>query len=85
MNFFKKLFRNETYKISDWQIIGIALGATCFTVGVWELMKTYLPILVPHNAVYYPMEWVYYIVIIVVGIIILAWATSAFTKSNKGG
>jgi hypothetical protein len=85
MNFIKKFFKNETYKITDWQMIGLIFGATGFTIGAWELIKTYLPVLLPQNAVYYPLEWVYNIVIAVIGICILAWASSAFIKFNKGG
>jgi hypothetical protein len=84
MNFINKIFKNETYKITDWHMVGLVFGATAFTIGGWELIK-YLPMLLPYNAVYYPMEWFFYAITVVIGIGILAWASFAFTKFNKGG
>lgn len=74
---------NSTYKIKDSHMVGITISITLFVVGVWELMKTYLPVLFPVNAVYYPMEWIFDVVIVIIGIIIMALAVYDFMKFNR--
>jgi uncharacterized membrane protein len=85
MKFIDDFKKSKIYKISGWQINGLLLGTLFFAIGLWELAKIVMPMILPNPVETFPYQWISYLVIAVLGLVILTWATYRWEKTDKGG
>ena len=84
MKFIDDFTKSKIYKISGWQFNGLLVGTLFFAIGLWELSKIVIPMLLPNKPVEtFPYQWIFFLVLLVIGFVILIWTSYRFGKFNK--
>lgn len=74
MKFFEP---KSKYTINEWQLLGLIVGVELFVMGAMQLTRFLLP---SFMAVETPNGWIYYLVLLIAGSVILFFACRKVKK-----